>query len=334
MDEPHSKRPRILSGVQPSGKLHLGNYFGAIQQHIALQEEGECFFFIADFHALTTIQDRSALRENVRSVALDYLALGLDPEKAAFFRQSDVPEVTELAWILSTVTGMGLLERAHSYKDKLARGMTATVGLFNYPVLMAADILIYRSNVVPVGQDQIQHIEMTRDMAGYFNQTWKKVFPLPEARIERAVVVPGTDGKKMSKSYGNTIDIFAEGPALKSAVMKIVTDSTPVEAPKDPEKDNVFALYTLLATPSEAEGLAARYRAGGLGYGDAKKLLIEKIDGHFRAARAKRKELEKDPERVEAALRRGAERAGTIARETMRRVREAVGLRGAGGGKR
>ncbi|MEP6768890.1 MAG: tryptophan--tRNA ligase [Acidobacteriota bacterium] len=334
MEEPHSKRQRILSGVQPSGKLHLGNYFGAIQQHIALQEEGECFFFIADFHALTTIQDRAALRENVRSVALDYLALGLDPEKAAFFRQSDVPEVTELAWILSTVTGMGLLERAHSYKDKLARGMTATVGLFNYPVLMAADILIYRSNLVPVGQDQVQHIEMTRDMAGYFNQTWKRVFPLPETRIERAVIVPGTDGKKMSKSYRNTIDIFAEGPALKSAVMKIVTDSTPVEAPKDPEKDNVFALYSLLATPSEAEGLAARYRAGGLGYGDAKTLLIEKIDARFEPARAKRRELEKDPERVEAALRRGAERAGAVAQETMRRVREAVGLRGAEGGRR
>ncbi len=332
MEQPEKPR-RILSGVQPSGKLHLGNYFGAIQQHIALQDEGECFFFIADFHALTTIQDRGALQENVRAVALDYLALGLDPEKAAFFRQSDVPEVTELAWILSTVTGMGLLERAHSYKDKLARGMTATAGLFNYPVLMAADILIYRSNVVPVGQDQVQHIEMTRDMAGYFNQTWKKVFPLPEAQIERAVVVPGTDGKKMSKSYGNTIDIFAEGPALKSAVMKIVTDSTPVEAPKDPEKDNVFALYSLFATPSEAGALAARYRAGGFGYGDAKRLLIEKIDGRFGPARAKRKELERDPERVEAALRRGAERAGAVARETMRRVREAVGLRGTGGGR-
>ncbi len=322
-----ARRPRILSGVQPSGKLHLGNYFGAIQQHIALQDEGECFFFIADFHALTTIQDRGALRENVRAVALDYLALGLDPEKAAFFRQSDVPEVTELAWILSTVTGMGLLERAHSYKDKLARGIPATVGLFNYPVLMAADILIYRSHLVPVGQDQIQHIEMTRDMAGYFNQTFKRVFPLPEARLERAVVVPGTDGKKMSKSYGNTIDIFAEGAALKNAVMKIVTDSTPVDSPKNPEKDNVFALYALLATATETEELAARYRAGGLGYGDAKKLLIEQIDRRFAPARAKRRELEQQPERVEAALRSGAERAGAVARETMRRVREAVGLR-------
>ena len=319
--------PRILSGVQPSGKLHLGNYFGAIRQHIALQEEGECFFFIADYHALTTIQDPAALKANVHAVALDYLALGLDPAKAAFFRQSDIPEVTELAWILSTVTGMGLLERAHSYKDKLARGITASAGLFNYPVLMAADILIYKSNVVPVGQDQVQHIEMTRDMAGYFNQTWKKVFPLPEARLDEAPVVPGTDGKKMSKSYGNTIEIFAEGAALKNAVMKIVTDSTPVDAPKDPEKDNVFALYALLARPEERDELARRYRSGGTGYGEAKKLLIEEIDETFRPARERRRELEKHPEWVEQALASGAERAGAIARETMRQVREAVGIR-------
>ena len=321
-----ARRPRILSGVQPSGKLHLGNYFGAIRQHITLQEEGECFFFIADYHALTTIQDARQLRDNVRDVALDYLALGLDPDRTAFFRQSDVPEVTELAWILATVTGMGLLERAHSYKDKLARGVAPTVGLFNYPVLMAADILIYRSNLVPVGQDQIQHIEMTRDMAGYFNQTYGKIFPLPEPRLDRAPVVPGTDGKKMSKSYGNTIEIFAEGPALKSAVMGIVTDSTPVAAPKDPLADNVFALYALFAEPEERERLAARYRAGGLGYGDAKKMLIEKIEAHFAAARAERKRLEKDPAAVEAVLKRGAETARRVADETMRRVREATGL--------
>ena len=320
-------RPRILSGVQPSGKLHLGNYFGAIRQHIALQEEGECFFFIADYHALTTIQDREELADNVRSVALDYLALGLDPERTAFFRQSEVPEVTELAWILSTVTGMGLLERAHSFKDKLQRGITPSVGLFNYPVLMAADILIYRSELVPVGQDQVQHIEMTRDMAGYFNQTFAHVFPLPEARLDRAPVVPGTDGKKMSKSYGNTIEIFAEGRALRNAVMRIVTDSTPVDAPKDPEKDNVFALYSLFASPQEREALAARYRASGLGYGEAKKMLIEKIDSHFAAAREKRKRLEKDPEAVSSALSRGAEKARAVAIETMRSVREATGLR-------
>jgi tryptophanyl-tRNA synthetase len=322
-----TSKPRILSGVQPSGILHLGNYFGAIRQHIALQDEGECFFFIADFHALTTVQDPSRLRALVQGVALDYLALGLDPEKTAFFRQSDVPEVTELAWILSTVTGMGLLERAHSYKDKLARGISANAGLFIYPVLMAADILIYRSNVVPVGQDQVQHIEMTRDMAGYFNQTWKKVFPLPEARLDKAPVVPGTDGKKMSKSYGNTIDIFAEGAELKSSVMRVVTDSTPVADPKDPDRDNVFALYSLFASAGERDALAQRYRAGGLGYGDAKKMLIAKIDETFAAARDRRRELQRDPERVEAVLRRGAEKANAVANATMRAVREAVGLK-------
>ena len=323
-----TQRPvRILSGVQPSGKLHLGNYFGAIRQHIALQEEGECFFFIADYHALPTIQNPRALSENVRGVALDSLALGLDPERTAFFRQSEIPEVTELAWILSTVTGMGLLERAHSYKDKLARGIAPSAGLFNYPVLMAADILIYRSNLVPVGQDQVQHIEMTRDIAGYFNQAYEKVFPLPEARLDRAPTVPGTDGKKMSKSYGNTIEIFAEGKALKDSVMRIVTDSTPVEAPKDPEKDNLFALYRLFADGAEKDSLAARYRAGGLGYGDVKKMLIEKIETYFAPARVRRKELEKHSDAVEAALKRGAEKAGAEAKETMRLVREAVGLR-------
>ncbi len=321
------RRPRILSGVQPSGKLHLGNYFGAIRQHIALQDEGECFFFIADYHALTTIQDRRQLAENVRGVALDYLALGLDPEKAAFFRQSDIPEVTELAWILSTVTGTGLLERAHSYKDKLARGIAPSAGLFNYPVLMAADILIYRSNLVPVGQDQVQHIEMTRDMAGSFNQVYGRVFPLPECRLDRAPTVPGTDGKKMSKSYGNTIEIFAEGAQLKNSIMRIVTDSTPVEAPKDPEKDTLFALYGLFAKEDEKKALAARYRAGGLGYGEVKKMLIQMIDAHFAPARARRKDLQRHPSAVEKALRMGAEKAGVEAKETMRLVREAVGLR-------
>ncbi len=321
------KRPRILSGVQPSGKLHLGNYFGAIRQHIALQSEGECFFFIADLHALTTIQDAKELRENSRAVALDYLALGLDAAKTVFFRQSDVPEVTELAWVLSTVTGMGLLERATSYKDKLARGLAPSVGLFTYPILMAADILIYKSNLVPVGQDQIQHIEMTRDMAGYFNQAYRTVFPLPEARLDEAPLVPGVDGKKMSKSYGNTIEIFAEGKALSSTVMRIVTDSTPVEAPKDPEKDNVFALYSLFASEEERTALAARYRAGGTGYGEAKKMLVEKIDTHFRDARAKRKELAADPATVERVLGDGAERARRVASETLREVREATGLR-------
>src|SRR6516164_9044928 len=262
---------RILSGVQPSGKLHLVNYFGAVKQHIALQDEGLCFYFIADYHALTTIQDPALLRDNTRDVALDYLALGLDPDKAVFFRQSDVPEVTELAWILSTVTNMGLLERAVSYKEKVEKGIEATVGLFFYPVLMAADILIYRSHQVPVGKDQVQHLEMTQDIAGRFNRAYGEVFPIPNYRLDKESKVPGTDGQKMSKSYGNTIDIFAEGSALKKTVMGIVTDSSTVADPKDPGRCNVFALYSLFATEAERQALAARYRAGGMGYGEAKK---------------------------------------------------------------
>src|SRR5947209_14436918 len=211
-------KKRILSGVQPTGKLHLGNYFGAVRQHIALQDEGECFYFVADYHSMTTVDDAEQRRQLVRDVVLDYLALGLDPQKAVLFRQSDVPEVTELAWMFSCVTNMGLLERAHSYKDKVDKGIEASVGLFTYPVLMAADILIYRSHLVPVGEDQVQHLEMTRDMAGKFNQTYEEVFPLPDYRLSEAPSVPGIDGKKMSKSYGNTIDIFAEGKALRKSV--------------------------------------------------------------------------------------------------------------------
>lgn len=319
---------RILSGVQPSGKLHLGNYFGAIRQHIALQEAGNCFYFIADYHALTTIQDAELLRQHVFDVALDYLALGLDPKRTVFFRQSDVPEVTELTWFFSTVTGMGLLERAHSFKDKVARGIASSVGLFTYPLLMAADILIYRSHLVPVGQDQVQHLEMTRDIAGYFNQNFKTdLFPLPEARLDKVPTVPGTDGKKMSKSYGNTIDIFAEGKALKKVVMSIVTDSTPVEAPKDTSKCNVFQLYSLFANEAELAELKGRYEAGGMGYGDAKKLLLEKVEQYFAAARVKRAELLKTPEVVQEVLRDGAARARAEAQKTMELARKAVGLR-------
>ena len=340
------KNPRILSGVQPSGKLHIGNYFGAIKQHIRLQEEGDCYFFIADYHALTTIGEavraeteaakdqkrppRSGadiLRANVRDVALDYLALGLDPAKAVFFRQSDVPEVAELAWILATVTGMGLLERAHSYKDKVAKGVAASVGLFTYPVLMAADILIYRSNVVPVGQDQVQHLEMTRDMAGHFNRTFGvDLFPPPAERLDVAAKVPGTDGLKMSKSYGNTIEIFAEGKPLKKSVMGIVTDSTPPEAPKDPETRTPYMLYKLFASPEEAADLAGRYRAGGMGDGEAKQLLLAKIDGFFGPYREKRKQLAADPTHVEDVLRDGARRARAEAVQTMEMVREATGF--------
>jgi tryptophanyl-tRNA synthetase len=319
---------RILSGVQPSGKLHLGNYFGAVRQHIALQDEGlECLYFIADYHAMTTIQDRDLLRQYTIDVALDYLALGLDPNRTVFYRQSDVPEVTELAWFLATVTNMGLLERAVSYKEKVDKGIEASVGLFFYPVLMAADILFCRSHLVPVGKDQVQHIEMTRDMADRFNRTYAEVFPLPTYRLTKESKVPGTDGQKMSKSYGNTIEIFAEGKELQKKVMGIVTDSTPLEAPKDPERCNVFTLYSLFATEAEKQALAERYRAGGMGYGEAKKLLLAKINEHFAPARQRRKELAANLDVVEEVLRRGAQRARAEARETLGLVREAVGMR-------
>src|SRR5438477_733608 len=320
-------RKRILSGVQPTGKLHVGNYFGAVRQHIALQDEGECFYFIADYHSMTTIDDPAERRQHVCDVALDYLALGLDPNKAVFFRQSDVPEVTELAWMLACVTNMGLLERAHSFKDKVDKGIEASVGLFTYPVLMAADILIYRSHLVPVGEDQVQHLEMTRDMAGKFNRLYGDIFPLPKPRlVPHGAKVPGTDGQKMSKSYGNTIDIFAEGKPLKKAVMGIVTDSTPVEAFKDPDKDTVFALYSLFATEAERAALGDRYRAGGMGYGEAKQMLLAKIDEHFGPFREKRKQLAADPAYVEGVLRQGAAKARAEARATMKLVREAAGF--------
>jgi tryptophanyl-tRNA synthetase len=344
MTTPAPPAKRILSGVQPSGKLHLGNYFGAIRQHIELQHEGECFYFIADYHALTTVREAAErlavetqkparpadlLRQFTFDVALDYLALGLDPQKVAFFRQSDVPEVCELAWILSTVTNMGLLERAHSYKDKTDRGIEASVGLFTYPVLMAADILIYRSHLVPVGQDQVQHLEMTADMAGKFNRAFGQVFPEPAPRLTKQSKVLGTDGQKMSKSYGNTIDIFAEGSALKKPVMGIKTDSTPKGQPLNPETCNVFALYSLFASEQEKAALAAQYRAGAVGYGDAKKMLLEKIDTYFGPAREKRKQLAAHPEQVEELLRQGAQRARAEARKTMALVREAVGMKSA-----
>jgi tryptophanyl-tRNA synthetase len=318
---------RFLSGVQPSGKLHLGNYFGAVKQHIALQNEGKCFYFIADYHALTTIQDPQQLRDNSRDAALDYLALGLDPAKAVFFRQSDVPEVTELAWILGTVTNMGLLERAVSYKDKVEKGMEASVGLFTYPILMAADILLYRSHFVPVGKDQVQHIEITADIAGRFNRAYSEIFPIPTFRLDVGAKVPGVDGQKMSKSYGNTIDIFAEGKALKKAVMGIITDSKTVEEPKNPETCTVFALYSLVASEEEKTALAARYRAGGMGYGEAKAALLAKLDAYFAPFRERRKQLAQNLDGVEEVLRDGARRARAEAQETLVLVREAVGMK-------
>ncbi len=324
----------FLSGIQPSGQAHLGNYFGAIRQHIASQEEeGEHFYFIADYHALTSTRDPQALRENVREVAVTYMALGLDPDRVAFFRQSDVPEVTELAWLLSTVTGMGLLERAHSYKDKLAHNIKPAVGLFTYPILMAADILAYDSTIVPVGKDQVQHLEMTQDMAGHFNSTYEEVFVRPEARLPESAMaarVPGLDGEKMSKSYGNGLWIFEQGKALKKAVNRILTDSRPPEEPKDPAGVLLLDFLTLFLEPSELESWAERVRAGGEGapgYGHLKVRLIEAIDEHFGAARDRRRELLADPAEVDRALERGAKIARERAAATRDRALLACGLR-------
>ena len=318
---------RILSGIQPSGVLHIGNYFGMMRPGIALQAEGEAFYFIADYHALTSLRDPKALRENSRRVALDFLACGLDPERATFFRQSDVPQVTELAWILATVAPMGLLERAHSYKDKVARGMTASAGLFNYPVLMAADILIYDSDIVPVGKDQKQHIEITRDLAVKMNETYGEIFKLPEPRIQAATeVVPGIDGQKMSKSYHNNIDIFGDETETRKRVMSIVTDSTPVEAPKDPARSTVFQLYSLFASKNEIADMRERFQKGGAGYGDFKKVLFGKLWEYFAPMRKHREEILADKSYIDNVLARGAKRANDIANQVMQRVRAAVGL--------
>jgi tryptophanyl-tRNA synthetase len=318
---------RILCGIQPSGVLHIWNYFGMMRPAIALQAEGEAFYFIAEYHALTSVRDPEALRENSRRVALDFLACGLDPERAALFRQSDVSQVTELAWILSTVAPMGLLERAHSYKDKLARGMPATVGLFNYPVLMAADILIYDSDIVPVGKDQKQHIEITRDLAVKMNETFGEIFKLPEPRIQAATeVVPGIDGQKMSKSYGNNIDIFGNEKETRRRIMSIVTDSTPVEAPKDPSRSTIFQLYSLVASKNELAEMRERFQKGGTGYGDFKKQLFEKLQDYFAPMRKRREEILADKSYIDNVLAHGAKRANEVADVVMDRVRGAVGL--------
>lgn len=330
-------RPRVLSGSQPSGKLHLGNLFGAIRQYVALQDQGDPFYFIADYHALTTVRDAAKMRELVRDVALDYLALGVDPKRATMYRQSDLPEVCELSWLLTTVTPMGMLERAHSYKDKVAQGISPDAGLFCYPVLMAADILLFRANLVPVGKDQKQHLEITRDIAVKFNQTYCPEFDphtgeggvlsLPDPYIlDTVAVVPGTDGRKMSKSYGNTIDLFGSDKELKKSVMRIVTDSTPMESPKDPEACNVFALLKLFCDEAQLEEIAAQYRAGGTGYGHFKTLLLEKIHQSLDSARKLRTELESSPDYVEEVLRNGAERARNVARAVLADVRRMVGF--------
>ncbi len=318
---------RILSGIQPSGKLHLGNYFGMMRPALRLQEKGDAFLFIANYHALTTVDDPAQLRQGTLDVAIDFLACGLDPARAVFFRQSDVPEVHELAWLLSTVTPVGLLERCHSYKDKLAKGFAPSHALFAYPVLMAADILIYQSNLVPVGRDQKQHVEVTRDIAIKFNNQFGPVFTIPEPVIaEEVAVVPGLDGQKMSKSYGNTIELFGDLKETRSRIMKIVTDSTPLEAPKNPDACTIFALYKLFVGEAERDALAQLYRAGGMGYGHAKKALFEAFEATFAPLRKRRDALAADRGYVEGVLRLGAEKARAEARQTLDRARAAVGI--------
>ena len=319
---------RILTGIQPSGRLHLGNYLGAIRQCVELQKKADdCYYFIADYHALTTVSDPQALRDSIHGVALDFLSAGLDPEKVVFFRQSDVPEVQELSWLLSIVTPMARLELAHSYKDKLAHGKEATHALFTYPVLMAADILLYQSDLVPVGKDQKQHLEITRDLAAKFNQKFGEVFKMPDGYIPDSVAtVPGTDGQKMSKSYGNTIPLAGTPKEIKKAIMGIVTDSAPVEAKKDPETNNVYKIYKLLATPEQAAEMAERFRAGGYGYGDAKKELLRVYEEVLAPFRERRAHFEAHPDEVRDILASGAAKARVEARRTLGAARRAVGL--------
>ena len=319
---------RILSGIQPSGALHLGNYFGMMKPAIELQDIGEAFYFIANYHSMTSVFDAEQRRRNTLDVALDFLACGLDPKKAVFFRQSDVPEVTELTWLLTTVTPMGLLERAHSYKDKVAKGISPNHGLFAYPVLMAADILIYDSNIVPVGRDQKQHVEMTRDIAIKFNETYGQTFVVPEPRIrDEVAVVPGMDGQKMSKSYGNTIEIFGDEKDTRKKIMGIVMDSrTPQEPKPDADKNLAVQLLKLVAPPAVARDLEDRLRAGGLGYGDLKKSLFEHYWNYFAAPRARRADLAADLGYVHQTLRDGATQARALADQVLRRAKIAAGL--------
>jgi len=319
---------RILSGIKPTGKPHIGNYFGMMRPAIEWQNQGEAFYFIADYHALTSVFEPANLREYVRGAALDFLACGLDPAKAVLFRQSDVPEHTELAWLLSCQTPMPMLENCHAYKDHLAKEKTPSHGLFAYPVLMAADILIYDSNIVPVGRDQKQHVEVTRDLADKMNALYGNVFVVPEASILPSVqTIPGLDGLKMSKSYDNTIEIFEEEKKLRKKVMAIVTDSTPVEAAKDPDKSLIVTLYRLFASPADVAQMQADFHAGGIGYGDFKKRLFGAIWEYFAPMRARRAALEADPGHVERVLAAGAQRARETAEPVMTRVRRAVGLR-------
>ena len=321
-------KKRVLSGIQPSGNLHIGNYFGMIKRMIEYQESSDLFCFIANLHSLTTMTDHENLKKLTLDAAMDMLALGLDPDKCYFWVQSDVPETTELAWILSCITPMGLMERAHSYKDKIAKGIQPNLGLFNYPILMAADILINQADIVPVGQDQKQHLEMARDIAIKFNNTFGDVFKIPEPEIPKEIaVIPGVDGQKMSKSYNNIIPIFADESIIKKAVMSIVTDSKGVDESKDPGGNTIYELYKLFASKKETDELASRFRKGGIGYGDAKRMLLDKISETFKPFQEKRQYLEKNPKEVEKILADGAEKVSKISHDTMQKVRSVTGLK-------
>jgi tryptophanyl-tRNA synthetase len=320
---------RILTGLQPSGKLHIGNYFGAMQPAVQLQDQGEAFYFIADYHAMTSMSDADTLRANIQDLAIDFLACGLDPEKATIFRQSDIPEVNELAWILSTVCPMGLLERAHSYKDKVAKGLDANHALFAYPTLMAADILLYDSELVPVGKDQKQHLEMTRDLAGKINDRFgENTLVIPESQIkESTAIVPGIDGQKMSKSYNNTIPLTGGQKAIRKSIMRIVTDSTPVEDPKATEGSTVISLYKLFADDDAVNQIITDHEAGGFGYGDFKQRVFDAYWEFFTPVREKREQLENNLDYVNEVIANGANKAREEANKVISRVRKAVGLR-------
>ncbi|MBP3192417.1 tryptophan--tRNA ligase [Natronogracilivirga saccharolytica] len=323
-----STKKTILSGIQPSGRLHLGNYFGAIRQHLEFQEKGDAFYFIANYHSLTSLQDGKKLHDYTLDVALDYLALGMDPEKCTFFAQSDVPQVLELSWILGTLTPVSLMEKGVSYKDKIAQGLQPNIGLFTYPVLQAADILIYGSDIVPVGADQKQNIEISRDLAARFNHVYGgEYLRIPEPYIvESVATVPGVDGRKMSKSYDNTIEIFDSGKALKKKVMSVVTDSKALEEPKDPDSCNVFALIKLFADEQKIREVRENYLSGGYGYGHAKKELLALVSDYFKEARDARHELAKDPDTVRDMLREGGRKARVRAESVMEPVREVAGI--------
>lgn len=328
VEEVTSLAMRVLSGIQPTGRFHWGNYFGAIRQYVQLQYEAEeAFYFIANLHALTTIRDADLLRQYTLEAAIDLLALGIDPDRATLFVQSDVPQVCELCWVLMTVTPMGLLERCHAYKDKKAKGLPADAGLFTYPVLQAADILAYDSDTVPVGEDQVQHIEVCRDVAASFNSRFGPVFVLPKAKVmEEAARVPGIDGEKMSKSYNNTIDIFDPPEVLRKKVMRIKTDSRPPEEPKDPETDTLYQLFALFASEKDKQAMAERYRRGGFGYAEVKIALADLAVDFFAEARERRRELESHPEKIREILGDGAAKARRKAAEVLRRAQEACGI--------